>query len=182
MFTPNYIQKECSEIVDITPEVKEIGEQMLAWAKERNAKYKDCIAVAAPQLGMDHRIAVLYNTKYQAWHVAANLNVDNFPEEDTPYEYPSPLFNFPKKYVLFKNMYSWVDASYYEIMSDKPIEEKISGTMAIIIQGMTQILDGTKLEVVPRDYRTVRKEEARIRPNASCSCGSGRKYKVCCGR
>ncbi|MCX7806184.1 MAG: SEC-C metal-binding domain-containing protein [Planctomycetota bacterium] len=33
-----------------------------------------------------------------------------------------------------------------------------------------------------KPVQTIRRQEVRIGPNAPCPCGSGRKYKKCCGR
>jgi hypothetical protein len=33
-----------------------------------------------------------------------------------------------------------------------------------------------------RPVETIRRNETRIGPNDPCICGSGRKYKKCCGR
>lgn len=47
------------------------------------------------------------------------------------------------------------------------------------------ILGGEKMLSIAKEYkqsRTVRRESPKIGRNDPCPCGSGKKYKHCCGR
>ena len=41
---------------------------------------------------------------------------------------------------------------------------------------------GTNREAAPAMQAPKKREEQKIYPNAPCPCGSGKKYKQCCGR
>jgi len=87
---------------------------------------------------------------------------------------------WPGKLILTER-YDNVALNYFDLNGNMHTEE-FEGYESQIVQHETDHLNGVLEQVVSRDYRTVRKTEKLPGRNDLCLCGSGKKYKKCCGK
>jgi peptide deformylase len=139
-------------------------------------KRKDGIGLAANQVGIDASVAVL-NVKEPI--VLINPEIVRKEEETRYYE---GCLSFPKKGCHTKR---------YKIVEVKT--DNNEGTMtfgagdtetdlleSVCVQHEIDHLNG--MRILDRAQQlTIRREEPKIGRNEPCHCGSGKKYKKCCG-
>ena len=94
-------------------------------------------------------------SKRSTWHRLEVLNVDQGAKSDT-----EGVVEFKAYYTL-----GGEDITHHEIASFRKED------------GSWYFVDG--IEVKPRPFKRV---ERKVGPNEPCTCGSGKKYKKCCGK
>ena len=77
-------------------------------------------------------------------------------------------------YEMFENMTQGIKEDAVRVLYDIRIEQKVEGEQVPKVTGTNKDDSG------PR--KPVRRENVKIYPNDPCPCGSGKKYKNCCGR
>lgn len=124
------------------------------------------IGLSAPQIGIYKRVAIIRTEK-------ESINLVN-PVIEKSYDLEmfsgEGCLSFPNQ---FENT-----LRYQEIHVKNDIEPKnfiATGLLAVVIAHEIDHLDGKLLP----DFAI--KKKAKNRPNDPCSCGSGKKYKKCCG-
>lgn len=126
------------------------------------------IGLAAPQIGIDKKAAIIrLNDELKVDLInpviVKSYNLSEFDNEG--------CLSFPDRFE--KTM------RYQEILVKNDIEPKnfiATGLFAVVIQHEIDHLQGKLLP----DFAIVSK--TKIRPNDICKCGSGKKYKRCCGQ
>ena len=109
-----------------------------------------------------------------------NLSVTPFGDADEKYGKKAfKAFGRGTKKILVTR-YPHVEVGFHASQGDwRTYEAK--EPWSVMWYAAETLLNGVS-EWVERDYQTVRKTEPKPKRNAPCPCGSGRKYKVCCGR
>ena len=174
----HYIQTKTPAEEEITAEFVDLGKEMLEFTK-RKARNGDCIALAAPQFGLQRRIVTCFSAKLDEWTAAGNAVI--IDREGDPAEQLITLLTHPGKYIRF-DAYARVTVSFDNLLTEKMQELTVSDGEGLMWQVMCALLEGEELDVQFKDFRTFRRSEPKIGPNTKCACGSGKKYKRCCAR
>lgn len=129
------------------------------------------IGLAAPQIGIPKKAAIIrISDKYSVNLINAKIKSG----------YSKALFDnegclsFPGRY---ESTMRYQEIHVVDNMC-KPHSFIAKGLLAVVIQHELGHLSGELLPDVA--LKKVRKN--KIRPNDKCSCGSGKKYKKCCGK
>ena len=161
---------------DVLPE--EVGELIVTLEKElehANRLGKGGIGLAAPQIGIAKNIAII------RLGPAANIDLINCKLEkgyDPATFRQEGCLSFPGRVedtTRFQEVYITGNLTYPESFI-------ATGLMAVVCQheidhlNATLILDRALPKIVPAT------KKVKVGPNEPCICGSGRKYKKCCGK
>ena len=77
-------------------------------------------------------------------------------------------------YEMFDNMITAIQQDTLRLMYHVRIEQKVEREQVAKVTGTNKDESGPK--------KPVQRLEDKIYPNDPCPCGSGKKYKQCCGR
>ena len=77
-------------------------------------------------------------------------------------------------YEMFDNMTTAIQESTIRLLYHVRIEQKVEREQVAQVTGTNKDESGPK--------KPVQREEKKVYPNDPCPCGSGKKYKQCCGR
>jgi peptide deformylase len=169
-----------NKATDKKQEELELSLSNIEWAKEffSYAKQLDnCAGLAAPQVGADKNICVI------AWedHNIIAINPKIIWSSEETYDAEEACLSWPGKVILAKR-HKEVEVEFFNVTTGEKMSQKYVDFVAEIWQHELDHLNGTQERVVDRDYRTVRNEPGRVGRNDPCTCGSGKKYKKCCGK
>jgi len=156
---------------DVKPE--EVAELKLKLEQELIAsamKEMPGIGLAAPQIGIPKRMAIvrcgsqsidLVNCKIESGYNKALFDGEG-------------CLSYPGRYEkTFRYQEIYVTNNFVE-----PHSFTATGLVAVVVQHELDHLDGILL---PDVALAKPKQKVKLRPNDKCSCGSGKKYKKCCG-
>ena len=136
--------------------------------------------LTANQLGCADRIVYLHMS--EGMRVRRVLcNYDAIPPDDEKplYSKPTKIFNIKSEKLLVP-VYSTLNITgYYETGKIFELESKDTRDNRVFM--CAQILLNNDCDWVARDYDTIRNPDTKIGRNMPCPCGSGMKYKKCCG-
>ena len=82
---------------------------------------------------------------------------------------------------IVADRYPLVTATYFTIDGEYVNGEEFAAFDAQVFQHEYDHLDGIVEKMVNNDFRTYRRESPKVGRNDPCPCGSGKKYKKCCG-
>lgn len=144
---------------------------------ERELKYsaeqgRPGIGLAAPQIGISKNICIVRVEKYKLNLVNAKIQTGY---DKAIFEQEGCL-SFPgrfEKTLRYQEIY--VSANKVE-----PHAFIAKGLLSVVAQHELDHLSGVLLPDVTLPTRI--KKTKKLRPNDICLCGSGRKYKKCCGK
>lgn len=160
------------------PENSELLRSFLHYAKERG----DAVGLAANQLALDgERLAHRFFAMMvgDEWRLVIDPHImDRRGTPETKYE---GCLTWPGKKIVAERFHE-VTASYYTIDGEYVQAEDFSCFDAQVFQHEYDHLEGVKEKVINSDYRTYRREGPKVGRNDPCPCGSGSKYKKCCGK
>ena len=128
------------------------------------------IGLAAPQIGIAKKMAIIRTDSYSIDLV--NAKIEKY--FDLMEFYGEGCLSFPGKLVKTKR--------YNEVHIVNDVEPRkfiATGLLAIVCQHEYDHYRGVLLPDVEIKENFLKK---KIRPNDPCICGSGKKYKKCCGR
>jgi len=74
-----------------------------------------------------------------------------------------------------------IEVSYWTINGDHVKGQKLKRFNAQIFQHEIDHLNGVEEKIVSNDHFTYRRVDKKVGRNEPCPCGSGKKYKKCCG-
>ena len=77
-------------------------------------------------------------------------------------------------YEMFDNMINYIQETTVRLLYHVRIEQKVEREQVAQVTGTNKDESGPK--------KPIQREENKIYPNDPCPCGSGKKYKQCCGR
>ena len=117
------------------------------------------------------------------------LNMDNLRDHIglRGYAQVDPLIEYNKEaYNFFEEMFHGIDSEVcrgvftYEPTQPRAVAPSRRRPMPIpaAARGHARARDGEAVQPV----QTVRRKTKKIKPNEPCPCGSGKKYKKCCGK
>jgi preprotein translocase subunit SecA len=168
---------------------REVGEQAMRWL-ERNLMLQ-----VVDQQWKDHLLAID--------HLRQGIGLAGYAQKD-------PLVEFKREgYDLFVNMLDRIDLETLRLLFN--LQVQIQESPAASVGGPTSVEEALEQRLMMRRRRrrpvgvatkssftsanatateagqedgpkTVRREGPKIRRNETCPCGSGKKYKKCCGR
>ncbi|MBY0353655.1 preprotein translocase subunit SecA [Candidatus Babeliales bacterium] len=130
---------------------------------------------------------VLLETVDQAWKIHLQ-NIDHLKEGIglRGYGQKNPLTEYKKEaFTEFEKMMGQITWDIvYRIFKMKPDEFSVAQIHEIERKKEKELseLQMTGDETGKADAATVRRESPKVGRNDACSCGSGKKYKACCGR
>lgn len=159
---------ECTDVLE--SEVDSLREQLENELRESAKRGYPGVGLAAPQIGIPKKMAII-RTRDRA------IDLVNAEIKD---QYDSFLFenegclSFPGKTVNTRRYKS------IHIVNNlvEPYNFIIHGFEAIVCQHELDHLNGILL--IDREIKENIKK--KVRPNDQCPCGSGKKYKRCCGK
>ena len=82
---------------------------------------------------------------------------------------------------MFNNMITSIQEDTVRMLYHVHVEQKIEREQVAKVTG-TNKDDSTPAEPKKREHAKVQRKEDKVYPNDPCPCGSGKKYKQCCGR
>ena len=126
------------------------------------------IGLAAPQIGIAKRMAIIRLNNIEINLINATI-VDKYDEMIFEGE---GCLSFPGKIVKSKRF-----NEIRVINGCEPSNFVATGMLAVVIQHELNHLEGILLPDV--EIKEIKK---KVRPNDLCPCGSGKKYKKCCGK
>jgi len=145
-------------------------------------KRGDAVGLAANQLSLDgERLKSRFFAmqKNEKWCVVVDPHImDRRGIPETEYE---GCLTWPGKKIIAER-FPGITASYYDINGEYVQSEDFDGFEAQVFQHEYDHLEGVVEKMVGSDYQTFRNEVPEIGRNEPCPCGSGRKYKKCCGK
>ena len=162
---------------DVLPEeVGSLIETLESELNNANRLGKGGIGLAAPQIGIAKNIAIVRLGKSQG----LDLNLINCKIEqgyDPARFLQEGCLSFPGRLedtIRFQEVYITNNLEY-------PNTFVATGLLAVVCQHEIDHLNSTLFmdRQVPKIVPVVNK--IKIRPNEPCNCGSGKKYKKCCG-
>jgi len=135
------------------------------------ATKSDFACLAGPQVGINQRFFFMGGKNY----------FNPFLEEidDKAVETFEICNNFPDKRIKSVR-YPWVELSWHD--GTKTVTEKIKGEQAQYVQFCMDWIDGSLGEVVETIRQETVKDVSQVGRNDPCPCGSGKKFKKCCGK
>lgn len=158
----NQLKIEACHIADISVQLSEDLKKFCA-----DGSYA---CIAAPQIGINKRFFIMDGVIY------INPYIEGISDRGAKtFEICE---NFPDKRIESKR-YVWVEISCQ--INGETVIRRFTGEQAQYVQFCMDWLDhalGTVIEIIKQP--TVRKE-VEIGRNDPCTCGSGKKYKKCCG-
>jgi peptide deformylase len=157
--------------------LEEVGPLVEALEKEldhSNKMGRSGIGLAAPQIGIAKDIAIVRLNKISINLVNAKLQQGFDPalfKEEGCLSFPGRV----EDTIRFQEVH--VTGNLVE-----PYNFVATGLLAVVIQHELDHLSSTLFmdRMIPKIVPVVR--GAKVGPNEPCSCGSGKKYKKCCGR
>jgi len=87
--------------------------------------------------------------------------------------------SWPNK-VIIAERHDEITVEYFDIDGNYQ-EDEVVGWPAKIIQHEVDHLDGVEERIENKDYKTVKRDAPKVGRNDPCVCGSGKKFKKCCG-
>lgn len=97
------------------------------------------------------------------------IGLQAYGQRDPIVEYKISAFE------MFESMIAAINEETIRILFHVRVEQKVEREPAAKVTG-------TNRDAVPMMQAPKKREEEKVYPNAPCPCGSGRKYKQCCGR
>jgi len=190
----NVQTKEAKKHTEITEDIKILCSNLLRFAED--CRTPPLAGLAANQLAKDgerimERICLIRNNECRSWFVAINPSIIKKSKEKTKGNKEGCL-TWPKKTIL-ADRYNSVTVSFTDL-DNKPKIIEAEGFEAFVWQHEINHLDGVSERVFnPKTGRlsglskeneiaTIRLRDKKIGLNKPCLCGSGKKYKKCCGR
>jgi len=195
---PNIPPVQAREVKELTDEIKGVAESMVAFAKY----YDDPkpAGIAATQLAeiieegkskrVPHRICVVKIPDTEEWIIAINPKI--LRKYGKPKTLKEGCLTYKDRVVLAKR-WPLIDIEFKTIadfeMRTVTQLHNIDGFQAQVWQHEIDHLDGVQEMTFTKDefkkrfegpIGTIRRQGKKIKPNAKCPCGSGRKFKHCC--
>lgn len=153
--------EDCQE-GDVSPK---LAEDLKAFCKEGSYA-----CVAAPQIGVNKRFFILENQIY------INPYIEEISEKET--RVFEVCENFPEKRIESVR-YNWVEISYLE--NGQNVSKRFRDEEAQYVQFCMDWLEKSMGKVVETLKQPTVVNDVSIGRNDPCTCGSGKKYKKCCG-
>ena len=98
------------------------------------------------------------------------------------YAQKNPLTEYKKEgFVLFSNLMSRIKEEITEFLFKVQIQKESEFEDEDVVAHPKQIIEHRGNEEGSGKPETVRREEEKVGRNEPCPCGSGKKYKKCCG-
>lgn len=161
---------------DVLPE--EVGPliaQLEAELNEANRLGKGGIGLAAPQIGIAKKIAIVRMGKGLDFNLVNCVPVKGYDpaifKEEGCLSFPGRV----EETLRFQEIHVADNLVY-------PHSFVATGLVSVVVQHELDHINSTLFmdRVLPRVKPVVNK--TKVRPNEPCICGSGKKYKKCCGR
>jgi len=114
-----------------------------------------------------------------SWRIAVNPVVDE--ADGQPVELQEMCLSWPGER-LAALRYGSIYVSYWTEEGVLMERKHIRNLEAQVFQHELDHLSGVPARIVDKDYFTVRNETPKVGRNEPCPCGSGKKYKKCCGK
>jgi peptide deformylase len=165
---------KCS--VDYSPEHKEIIEKAIEYANS----IPNCAGLAANQIiheGKDINIRFFIHKEEERTYAICNPKVINYI--GSPTKLIEGCLSWPEKDIV-ANRYNNVVLQYETIDGEKKTET-FSGFDAQVCQHEIDHLDGIEEEIYPKGQGAMHLSNTKVGRNDPCPCGSGKKFKKCCG-
>jgi len=167
------LRVQCEDV--LPEEVTDLIATLEAELSAANRLGKDGIGLAAPQIGIAKNIAIVRLGK------GADLNLINCKLEkgfDPTLFREEGCLSFPGRVedtIRFQEIHITNNLVY-------PHSFVATGLMAVVCQHELDHLNSTLFmdRKAPKQVPIINKK--KVRPNESCLCGSGKKYKRCCAK
>lgn len=160
------LRVKCEDILpDEVSSLRSLLEKELKLSGDRGSPG---IGLAAPQIGVAKRMAIIRFNNIEIDLVNASI-VDKYDEMIFEGE---GCLSFPGKVVKSRRF-----NEIRVINGSDPSNFIATGMLAVVIQHELNHLEGILLPDV--EIKEIKK---KVRPNDLCPCGSGKKYKKCCGK
>ena len=163
----------------------EVNQKSIYIAKDfcRQVKYQfKMLGMSMNQTQFNERICIVrdisVNSEEPKWITAINPRISGVEGES--YLSEEDCLTWPGKLILAYR-YPKIQVTWYDADEEKEKTEEFAGFQAKIWAHEIQHLDGEQENVVEKDWKSVKNPD-KIGRNEPCSCGSGKKYKKCCGR
>jgi len=155
----------------------ELLKQFLDYAKNRG----DAAGLAANQMSVDgerlpHRFFAMMSG--DKWRLVIDPHI--MERRGEPVKKYEGCLTWPGKKIIAER-HPALTASYFTIDGEYVQAEDFTDFDAQVFQHEYDHLEGVKETLIDADYRTFRREEPKVGRNDPCPCGSGKKYKKCCG-
>lgn len=161
---------------DITLENLSVVKDLVEWAEVRDEKFRDCAGISSSQVGCAIRCLAFWDSKQEDWLGCLNPYITEV--EGDAFTVERKIVNLPKNVIRLQ--VHPICVLSYDNLAGQPESYRAEKDVAIILQALCYILDGRPLEVMRRDWATVRKPEKK-KINARCPV-CGKKNKLCsCG-
>ena len=171
--TPKLATMTEEESLKFLEEERELLTNFLNFAKNHGK----AAGLASNQCGFDKRFAAVQKSDGE-WVLAINPEIMDLVGEKK--EFREGCLSWPKNYILAERYedirvcFLNLETGFYEFHNAYDFE-------AQVWQHEIDHLNGVEEKIVAKDYRTVRNTAKKVGRNDPCTCGSGKKYKKCCG-
>jgi len=137
---------------------------------------ENCAGLASNQLGLDIRF---FMVKFENNDVVAFCNPTIIKKIGSPTKLVEGCLSWPTKDIV-ANRWNEIDLEYETIEGEK-IVQNFHGFTAQVIQHEMDHINGIEEEIYPKGEGAMHISNPKVGRNDPCPCGSGKKFKKCCG-
>lgn len=184
IIAPGQLQFTTAALTETTQEVDPKQPRVIALGRAIAAKaiLLKAAVLTANQFGLTDRVAYvnLQTDDRKIGGPVFNLSVTPLTEPGQTFEKKAfKAYGMGTKKLLVTR-YPKVEVGFHATQGDWRTYTVDGEPWSVMWYAAEMLLNGVS-EWVERDYQTVRRTEPKVKPNDLCPCGSGRKYKRCCG-